>query len=134
MTFKAGESGNPSGRPKDKTPATAIRKAISDNSTRIVQVLIDLALQGDVSAARALLDRVCPVLKAVTPHVELVDANGKGLAEQGAAVISAAMTGQVSPDVASQLLSALASQAKLIETTVIAERLTNLEKILETRQ
>jgi len=29
--FKPGQSGSPAGRPKDKTPATLLRKAIADD-------------------------------------------------------------------------------------------------------
>lgn len=125
--FQPGASGNPAGRPKDKTPATAIRKAIADNAPRIVQTLIDLALQGDVQAARCLLDKICPSLKATAPAVTLPDASGKTLSEQGACVISGALSGVIAPDVSSQLLSALASQAKLIETAELIERIEKLE-------
>lgn len=134
MAFKQGVSGNPRGRPKDRTPATVVRKAIADNAPHIVQTLIDLALQGDVQAARCLLDKICPSLKATAPTVTLPDSSGLPLAQQGDTIIQAAMTGDIAPDIAAQLLSALGSQAKLIETTVIEERLANLERILETRQ
>lgn len=132
--FQPGTSGNTAGRPKNKTPATAIRKAIADNSTRIVQTLIELALEGDVQAARCLLDKICPSLKATAPAVELPDASGKGLSEQGAAVISAAMMGDIAPDVAGQLLSALASQAKLVEVSELEKRIESIEHILGSRR
>jgi len=61
--FKPGQSGNLKGRPKDKTLATQLRKAIVDDMPDIVSKLVELAKGGDMQAAKLLLDRVCPTLK-----------------------------------------------------------------------
>jgi hypothetical protein len=62
--FQPGQSGNPAGRPKNKTPATLLRKAIADDMPDIIASLVGLAKNGDVAAVKVLLDRVCPPLKA----------------------------------------------------------------------
>ncbi len=61
--FKPGQSGNPAGRPKDKTPATLWRKSIVADMPEIIKTLVNLAKGGDVQAAKVLLDRICPPLK-----------------------------------------------------------------------
>ncbi|MEI6544991.1 MAG: DUF5681 domain-containing protein, partial [Methylococcales bacterium] len=45
--FKAGISGNPAGRPKDKTAATLLRKSIIDDMPEIILTLIKQAKDGD---------------------------------------------------------------------------------------
>jgi len=54
--FQPGQSGNSNGRPKDKTPATLLRKSIVDEMPDILKTLVNLAKEGDVQAAKVLLD------------------------------------------------------------------------------
>ena len=123
--FKPGQSGNLNGRPKNRTPATILRKQISEDMPEIICTLIRLAKGGDVAAAKVLIDRVCPPLKAQSLPVALPVADS--LTEQGNEVIEATMRGQISPDIGSQLLGALANQAKLVEIDELAIRVKALE-------
>ncbi|MDP3332599.1 MAG: DUF5681 domain-containing protein [Methylococcaceae bacterium] len=129
--FKPGISGNPNGRPKDKTPATVLRKSIADDMPEIIKTLVGLAKGGDVAAAKVLLDRICPALKPQAMPISL-PTNGT-LTEQGNEIIKATMAGQIPPDVGSQLITALSNQGKLIELQEMADRLQRLEKMLESR-
>lgn len=130
--FKPGESGNPNGRPKDKTPATKIRKSIADDLPEIITALIKQAKAGDVQAAKVLIDRVCPPLKPQALPISL-PVNGS-LTERGEEIIRATMAGDIPPDVGSQLITALANQGKLIELQELADRLQRIERQLESRQ
>lgn len=123
--FKPGQSGNPAGRPKNKTPATLLRQSIADAMPEIITQLVNAALNGDTTAAKVLLDRVCPVLKPQAMPISL-PARGS-LAEQGNETISATMAGQIPPDIGSLLITALANQAKLIETDDLSKRIEALE-------
>lgn len=129
--FKPGQSGNPAGRPKDKTPATLLRKSIVNEMPEIVKTLVDLAKNGDVQAAKVLLDRVCPPLRpqALPIEVEM----GDTLPNTGGNILSAILSGDIPPDIGSILIKALTDQGKLIELQEIAERLKRLEKVLEAR-
>jgi Family of unknown function (DUF5681) len=127
--FKPGQSGNPNGRPKDKTPATLIRKSIADGLPEIIKALIAKAKEGDVAAAKVLLDRVCPALKPQALPISL-RVNG-GLVEQGDEVIRATLAGEIPPDIGSQLIAALSNQGKLIDLEELADRLKRIERQLE---
>ena len=127
--FKPGQSGNPNGRPKDKTPATILRKSIANDLPEIIKTLVNLAKGGDVQAAKVLLDRCCPALKPQAMPICL-PVNGT-LAEQGNEIIRATMGGQIPPDIGSQLITALSNQGKLVELQEITERLQHIEKQLE---
>lgn len=124
--FQPGQSGNPAGRPKDKTPATKLRKSIAEDMPDIIKALITQAKAGDVAAAKVLLDRVCPSLKPQALPISL-PANGT-LTEQGGEIIKATMAGQIPPDIGSQLITALAAQSKIIETDELTKRIEALEK------
>ena len=123
--FKAGMSGNPAGRPKDKTPATLLRKSILDDMPDIILKLVEQAKNGDVQAAKILLDRCCPALKPQAMAINL-PVNGT-LAEQGGEIIRATLSGVIPPDIGSQLITALSNQGKLIELQELTQRVEKLE-------
>jgi hypothetical protein len=129
--FKPGQSGNPKGKPKNKTPATLLRKSIIEDMPEIILTLVKQAKNGDVAAAKVLLDRCCPALKPQAMAINF-PVNGT-LAEQGNEIIRATMSGQIPPDIGSQLITALANQGKLVELQEITERLQRIEKQLESR-
>jgi hypothetical protein len=126
--YKPGQSGNPNGRPKDKTPATQLRKSIAGDMQDIIDKLVELAKDGDVQAAKVLLDRVCPTLKpqAMPVNVPL----GDTLPDTGGNIIVATLTGQIPPDIGAALITALSNQGKLVELQELAERLSRIEKTL----
>ena len=124
--FKAGISGNPKGRPKDKTPATLLRKSIVDDMPEIILKLVEQAKNGDTAAAKILLDRCCPALKPQAMNITL-PINGN-LAEQGGEIIRATLSGYIPPDIGAQLITALANQGKLIELQELTERIEILEE------
>ena len=123
--FKPGVSGNPNGRPKGQHPAHKLRNTIVESMPQIIENLVNLAKGGDVQAAKVLLDRCCSVLKPQAMPISL-PVNGS-LAEQGGEIIKAAMSGQIPPDIGSQLITALAHQAKIVEIDDVLKRLDALE-------
>ena len=129
--FQPGVSGNPKGKPKDRTPATLLRKAIVEDMPDIILALIKQAKAGDTAAAKILLDRCCPTLKPQALAISL-PINGS-LAEQGNEIIRATLSGHIPPDTGSQLITALSNQGKLVELLELTERLSRLEKMLELR-
>lgn len=128
MAFKKGESGNPAGRRQGTTHGAKIREAIEKDSHLILKAVIDAAIGGDMQACKMLLDRITPPLKAQA--LPVVIEIGNTLPETGGNVISATMGGQIPPDIGSQLITALANQAKIIEQQEIIERLARIERQL----
>jgi hypothetical protein len=125
MAFKKGESGNINGRPPGKTPGAKLRKAIEEQADSILQAVIDAAIGGDMQACKILLDRITPTLKPQTLPVSLPVS--VSLSEQGGEVLKAVMAGQIPPDIGSQLITALAAQAKIIEVDELTKRIAALE-------
>ncbi len=125
--WKPGESGNPKGRTPGQSPITKMRESLADDMPEILAVMVRQAKDGDVGAARILIDRVFPVLRPTEQAVALrLPANGT-LTAKAHAVLSAAAAGTLSPGQASQLITALGAMAKIIETDELAERIAALE-------
>lgn len=124
--FKPGQSGNPAGRQPGSTPATKLRKSITDAMPEILAQLVEQAKSGDVAAAKVLIDRVCPPLKPQAMPISL-PVNGT-LADQGGEIIRATMAGHIPPDIGSQLIAALAAQSKIVEIDELTKRIEILEQ------
>ena len=130
--FKPGISGNPNGRPKDKTPGGKLRKAIEAKADDILQSVINAAVNGDMAACKMLLDRITPTLKPQSQAIILPVK--ETLPEQGNEIIKATMGGEIPPDLGSQLITALSNQGKLVDFQEMVERLARIEKQLESRE
>ena len=130
--FEKGMSGNPKGRTPAHITATKVRKSLADDLPDIMNKLVELAKQGDTTAIKLILDRVCPALKPQAVPISLPVCDS--LAEQGNEIIKATMSGKIPPDIGSQLITALSNQGKLIELQEMAERLQRIEKQLQDRQ
>ena len=124
--FAVGVSGNPKGRKKGNTAAHLLRKSIADDMPEIILKLVEQAKNGDTAAAKILLDRCCPALKPQAMAINM-PVNGS-LAEQGNEIIRATLSGHIPPDIGAQLITALASQGKLIELQELTERIEILEE------
>lgn len=128
--WKPGESGNPNGRPTGSpNKASILRAEMIEAATvrTIVEKLVAAALDGDVQAAVALLDRTMPKLRPVSAPVEFALPNGVSLTEQGRAVLAAVSDGRLPPDVGERLVVALGALARLSEIDELAARVAVLE-------
>jgi hypothetical protein len=131
MRFEKGKSGNPAGRKPLSITATKVRKDLAENLPDILTKLIELAKQGDTTAIKLILDRVCPAIKPQSLPISLPIV--ESLAGQGNEIIKATMSGKIPPDIGSQLITALSNQGKLIELQELSERLARIEKQLNDR-
>jgi Family of unknown function (DUF5681) len=127
MAFKKGESGNPKGKPSGLTTATKIRAAIQDSLPGILETVVKAAENGDMAACKLVMDRVCPTLKPLSAPINIPLPTDGGLAEMGGEILKATLTGGISPDIGSMLITALASQAKIIEVDELTKRIELLE-------
>lgn len=125
--WKPGQSGNPAGRKPGTSDAARLRAAIAKDIPEIIEKLVFQAKGGDAVAARLLLERVLPPVKAAEQPVPIELPDGS-LSDHGRAVLSAAGAGELSPGQAAQLLTGLGSLAKLIETDELEARIQALEE------
>ena len=94
---------------------------------QILVGLVTAAKGGDVQAARLILERVLPPVKAIEQAVTLQLPSDGTLTAKAAAVLSAAAAGDLAPGQAAQLIAALGTLAKIHEVDELAARITALE-------
>ena len=129
--FIKGQSGNPQGRPKGSGLSAQLRAAIEQDAPSIIKAMIEQAKAGDMQAAKTLLDRVLPALKPESQAIHLPElVAAPTLADKAKAAIDAAGAGDIAPSAASDMVSAIAGLAKIIETTELQKRLEALELLL----
>lgn len=129
--WKAGESGNPNGRKPGTGKVTKLRNSIAEHLPDIINQLVNKANEGDVQAAKLLLERVIPPTKSIEQSVEInlpVDAD---LSVQGQFIIQAVADGVLAPGQGSSLLSSLGTLAKIKEFDDMEKRLAALEEANE---
>lgn len=124
--FKPGQSGNPNGRPRGTGAAARIRSDIAEHVPGIIAKLAEQALDGDTTAARLLLERACPAIRPVDP-ADALELQGQTLTEQGRSALAALANGEIATSQFAQILTALASLAKLVETDELERRIAALE-------
>ncbi len=125
--WKPGESGNPKGKPPGTGEVAKLRAAIGSRVPELLAAMMTLALDGDVGAARLLLERAIAPLKAAEQTQALSLPNGT-LTEQGRAVLAAVAAGELAPGQGAQLLTAFGTLGKIAEIDELAARITLLEK------
>lgn len=124
--WKAGESGNPRGRTPGSGTAGKLRAAIAGHLPEIIEQLVTKARAGDSQAARLLLERVLPPMKAME-QAQPISLPSGSLTDQGRAVLAAVAAGELSPGQGAQLLSAIAGLCRVVELDELAARLAALE-------
>jgi len=126
--WKPGQSGNPKGRPPGFAPTTELRKRIAKDIGEIVDAVTKAAKNGDIAAARLLLERVLPALKPIELPIPIpMPADGK-LVGMGDRIMLAAGEGVLAPGQASVMMAALASLAKIRESEELERRIAALEE------
>jgi hypothetical protein len=131
--FQPGKSGNPAGKPKGaRNHATRLAEALIDGqATELVQRAVEMAMAGDASVMRALLDRLVATRKERAINLAMPKITAAAdLIAAASAIAEAATSGEITPGEAASLSSLVANTAKAIETAEIVERLTKLEEQL----
>lgn len=125
--WKPGESGNPNGKPPGSGELQKLRAAIGAHVPEIIQKLVTAARGGDIQAARLILERVLPPVKA-TEQAQPINLPDGTLTEQGRAVLAAVAAGEIAPGQGASLLGAIATLSKVTELDELAARVAALEK------
>jgi HAMP domain-containing protein len=125
-SWKPGQSGNPAGRPPGVGEIGKLRAAIGERVPELLAAMMTKALEGDVGAARLLLDRAIAPLKAAEQTQALSLPIGT-LTEQGRAVLASVASGELAPGQGAALVSAIGTLARVTEIDDLAKRIERLE-------
>jgi hypothetical protein len=104
-----------------------LRAAIGERVPELLAAMMQKALEGDVGAARLLLERAIAPLKGAETPVELALPDGDTLTAQGRAVLSAVALGDLAPGQGAQLIAAIGSLARVAEIDELTQRINKLE-------
>ncbi len=109
-----------------------MRAQLAENGPAIAAVVIEAAIGGDLQAAKLVLDRISPPLRAQAAPI-LLDLPGRpeNATSTAAAIIRAAADGDLPPDVAAQLVAAVGTLARIIEVDELKDRLESLERAMK---
>ena len=105
-----------------------MREQFEAKSDALIKKTIALAFEGDMTALRMCLDRICPPIKAKDDPVTVGKLTGT-LSEQGQTIVTAMGKGQITPVETASMLSALASQMRIVEVEELERRLAALEAL-----
>ncbi|MBL8401946.1 DUF5681 domain-containing protein, partial [Accumulibacter sp.] len=98
MVWKKGESGNPTGKPAGvRNKATVMVQSIMERGAQeIAEAVVGLAKEGDLSAARLVLERLLPPAKErpISLALPSTDTAG-GIAEAQQAILQAVAAGDL---------------------------------------
>jgi len=126
---RGGRSPNPAGRPKGKVDRRfKVTKMLEDDADKVVRVVIDSALKGDVQAASLVLSRIAPALKAQAEKVNFEFDASAPMTEQVQSVLQGIANGEVSPDVGKQIIESIATLAGIKQIDELEQRLAALEE------
>ncbi|MCP5537542.1 MAG: hypothetical protein H7A51_15075 [Akkermansiaceae bacterium] len=128
-TYPPGTSGNPSGRPKSAN--AELRQRLAKDGEKIIQAVIDQAMEGDMTAAKIILDRILPPLRPTVAPVTVPLPHGASQTDTAQAILTAAAQGYIPADTAAQLITATANLTRIIELEEIKPRLEALERALK---
>ncbi len=130
-TFAKGNSANPAGKPKGaRHRATRLAEELIDGQVEeLVQKAVAMALGGDASTMRALLDRLVAPRKDRGVTIELPKIEkASDLIAASAAILGAVASGELTPAEASAMSATIGNVAKAIEVAEIEERLRKIEE------
>lgn len=106
--FKPGQSGNPKGKIKGTiNKRTELAKLLDPHAENLIQRVIELALEGDITALRICMDRLIPKARRESIGIEFTD-DAKKMKED---VLRAVLDGRLEVDEAEKLLTLFKSQS-----------------------
>ena len=129
-TWKPGTSGNPAGKPAGtRNKATAMVQALLDRGAEsITKAIIAAAQQGDMTAAKLVLERLSPPVRERTISIALPDTTSAvGISAAQQAIVQAVGNGELLPSEANTLAGIVENRRKAHETEVLEGRIAALE-------
>lgn len=136
--FPKGQSGNPSGRPLGSRNRVSVLMdgILQEDAEKLMKKAIKLALDGDSSVMRSLIDRLCPPMKDRPVGVKLPAMEEAGdLPKMTAALLSALAGGELTPLEAVAISKMVEAHRSALELVDIETRISAVEqKMKETEK
>jgi hypothetical protein len=129
--FPKGVSGNPRGKRKGQRHyiSRLPLDLMGDDCEAVVQKVMACAKEGDMQAARLILDRIVPVRRGAPVLFDLPDMGSPAdILRALAAMLKDAASGILSPEEASAVAAVLEGQRKAYETIALEQRVARLEQ------
>lgn len=124
--FKLGNSGRPKGARNKAT--VSIEALLEGEAEAITRKIIDLALEGNITAIRLCMDRIAPARKGAAVRVDLPQVNTLSDLRAGQLRIAEAMaSGFLSPEEAADASKVLENIGASLERRDLEKRLEALE-------
>jgi len=128
--WKPGQSGNPTGRKPGQRHRTTVmlEKLMAADAETIVRAVLLAAANGDMTAARMVLDRNVPPTRKRSVSIELPPLDdAKSIGKAHAAIVAAVAGGELLPGEGAALAALLESRLRVAEVADIERRLMELE-------
>ena len=128
--FIRGRSGNPSGRPRGirNKSAQLVEALLAGDAEEISISVIHAAKNGDMTAARLVLDRILPTRKDSPINITLPPIRTvKDVTTAMSELLASVATGELTPDEGQQLSKLLESYLKTLVSSDIETRLSAIE-------
>lgn len=131
MRFQAGQSGNPRGKARGSRHRLTIlaERLMEDDAQEVVRAVIEAARNGDMVAARLVLDRVLPVRKGGRPVMFPLPPvmTPADLSAAVATLMSEVAAGRITAEEGVAVGGLLELQGKMLELHDLARRVSELE-------
>lgn len=124
--FLPGHCGNPAGRPRGSRSTPRLR--LDEEVESITEVLVGKALDGDVAAAKLVMERVIPRLRSTSAPITVDFPHEAGPLPMAESILRAALAGEISPDTAAQLVGIATQLSRMAELEEFKARLEALER------
>ncbi len=117
------------GRPKGSGQAAHYRAMLEPYAEELIQRVVDMAKDGDMTALKLCLDRLCAPLRP-TDRVVTIEgmADAKELSDKGNLILTGVANGNIKPTEAVSLMNVISSQARILEVDELERRITELEQ------
>lgn len=128
--FKPGQSGNPKGKPPGtRHQLTLLAEGLmSKDVAGVVRRVVKSAREGDMVAAKLILDRLSPVRKGRLIAITMPPiATASDVAVALSQIIASVAVGELTPDEAGTIASLIELKRKAIETVELESRLQEIE-------
>ena len=131
--FEKGNRASPGPPQGSRSSATIMaEKLMQDGIDNIVKTVIEAAAEGDMTAAKLVLERIVPVRKSRPVYLTLPPVKtAADVVEALGATVQAMADGEVTPEEAATIAGVLEAKRKAIETADLEARIVRLEQQTE---